>query len=590
MTKSRLDLPPGISKANSAYSSGGRYIDSQWVRFYAGKPQKIAGWIKWMATKLTGVPRGLCMWQQHDGDVQLAIGTHRKLYIAPDSTRVPQNITPVRAGLAAGADPISVTSGSKVVTITVAGYNAQVGDDVDISLAAAVGGITIDGEYTIVSVVSSSQFRVEHTVAATSTATGGGSSVFCEFEIAPGTVNSGLGTGYGTGRYGRGTYGTKRASTASVIKKKPRLWWLENYGQDLLAMPTGGTLYHKAAAATGRASSVANAPEGAGFILSETRHVMMFGCDGDPMLVRWCDQSDFTIWAASSVNTAGSRRLNKGNEIVSAASLNNVTNLFWTDTHLFEVQFTGGRFTWTSYTRASHTGLLAAKARTIAKGMAFWMSPNGFLMYNGGVSDIPNQNEVVDYVYDDINLAEASKVICWYNSVYNEVWWNYPAANKIENTKYVAVSLDDFTWITGNMGRSAVANEFKGLQKPILASQYGRVFEHETGLNGDGVALISYIETAPIDFANGDQLIDVAGFIPDFKRQAGRVVIDIKGYNYPNRNALMEFDRFFIEEGQGIEDLRLNARAFALRYTSKIIDGDFRLGSPRLITEANGDR
>lgn len=60
MTIAKLALPPGVVKAVTELAAEGRYVDSQWVRFFRGFPQKIGGWDKFLSTaSVTGIARGM---------------------------------------------------------------------------------------------------------------------------------------------------------------------------------------------------------------------------------------------------------------------------------------------------------------------------------------------------------------------------------------------------------------------------------------------------------------------------------------------------------------------------------------------------
>lgn len=82
----------------------------------------------------------------------------------------------VRRSITLGASPLATVIGSPIVTVTYTAHGLSVGDQVTLSGATAVGGITPDGNYQISSVATNS-FTIIHSSSATSTASGGGSSV-----------------------------------------------------------------------------------------------------------------------------------------------------------------------------------------------------------------------------------------------------------------------------------------------------------------------------------------------------------------------------------------------------------------------------
>jgi len=77
-----------------------------------------------------------------------------------------------------GSNPFAVTSGSATITVTHTSHGLVVGDRVQFSGSAAVGGITPNGvDMAVASVVNANSYTVIFTSAASSSTTGGGSSV-----------------------------------------------------------------------------------------------------------------------------------------------------------------------------------------------------------------------------------------------------------------------------------------------------------------------------------------------------------------------------------------------------------------------------
>jgi len=70
------------------------------MRFWRGKPETIGGWSDALGESLTGVCRNVLAWQDNEGFLNIAFGTHLGLYVYKNGTL--SDITPT--GLAAGAE------------------------------------------------------------------------------------------------------------------------------------------------------------------------------------------------------------------------------------------------------------------------------------------------------------------------------------------------------------------------------------------------------------------------------------------------------------------------------------------------------
>ena len=124
-----LKFLPGIDKQDSAYSAGDKrkYIDSDFVRFHYGKPERWGGWRFLPNPNVTvvGVVRDTHSWIGLDGTRYLALGTDRKLYLYSEGKIY--DITPIRETQAL-TNPFTTSSGSSTVTVTDGAHLASVGD------------------------------------------------------------------------------------------------------------------------------------------------------------------------------------------------------------------------------------------------------------------------------------------------------------------------------------------------------------------------------------------------------------------------------------------------------------------------------
>lgn len=88
----KINIKAGVIKDDTVYSSEGRWSDSDKIRFYNGKPQKIGGWEKLSSSAFNGAARAIHSWRDYNDNRLIAIGTNTKLYILKDG--ILNDITP----------------------------------------------------------------------------------------------------------------------------------------------------------------------------------------------------------------------------------------------------------------------------------------------------------------------------------------------------------------------------------------------------------------------------------------------------------------------------------------------------------------
>lgn len=159
----------------------------------------------------------------------------------------------------------------------------------------------------------------------------------------------------------------------------------------------------------------------------------------------------------------------------------------------------------------------------------FWMGNSSFHVYSGGaVQDLPS--EVGDYVFNDINTSQKSKIWAVSNQSFNEVWWFYPSAESVEINRYVVFNYADNHWTIGSLTRTA-GFDLGAFTSPIWFAEDGTAFDHEFGLNlGGGLA---FAESGPISFGAGEAVMKATSLIPDEATQ-GDVQATFKTRFHPN--------------------------------------------------------
>lgn len=577
----KLQILPGIVKTETDYSQEGRYIDGDKVRFVRGLPQKIGGWEDSGIGPLDGKCRGIRAWRSNDGAQLLAFGTNSRVYVFRNNTlsdRTPADETGTLT------DPFSVTSGSTSVTVTDATHGRAVGNVVQFSGATAVGGITIDGEYTVTSVPTSSTYTMTHSSAASSTATGGGTVSFV-YLLGQGPSISSLSFGYGTGAYGGGSYGTPRTSGNQVFA---RTWTLDNFGEDLVACPRSGAIYwYDVSAAGSRLVTLGAGPSTAeGIFVTPERFLVAFGVDNNKLKVQWADQESLTDWTPSLTNQARSTVVSGGSRLIAGGAIRAGVSMLWSDTDCFSLLYTGDDFVFRADKQGSSAGIIGPKAWCEANGVAFWMGTNEFLMWNGFPQPIPNQEDIKRFVYDNLTAVQRDLVCCGFNAAFQEVWFWYPTGNDVD--RYVAVNIRDWAWTVGSMARTAWQDEGV-FSTPLAVDPDGAVYEHETGVDDDGAAMDSYIKAQLQDLNEGNDLFDIFGIIPDVKSQSGAMSAELYTLDKPNSSVVTDGPYSFTTSTDQI-DTRASGRQAGFLMRSNVVGGNWRLGATRLDVRRAGGR
>jgi len=617
MTMQKLQFKPGVNRDQSNYTNEGGWFAGDKIRFRSGYPQKIGGWLRYGIFTLLGVCRQMFTWITTGSDNIMAIGTNKKLYV--DSGANLYDITPLRATSVSTATDncFATTSGSKIVTVTIAGFGSSTGDYVTFSGAAAVGGIPASelNANQIITKTGVNSFTITVTTSATSTvAAGGGTAITAKFDIPVGPVINVIGYGWGAGVWSRGAWGS--GSLVPVIIKQ-RDWFFDNFDNDLVANIRGGAPYYWTLDATYTTRAVLlSSISGASAVPTEVtqllvsqgdKHLLAFGATPygggafDPLLIRWSSQDEPANFTPAPTNSAGFLRVSRGDGIIRAIPTRQEI-LVYTNATLNSLQFLGTTDVFGIQELSDNISIAGPRAVTTVSGQAIWMGTDKFYIYSGRVDTLPCT--LRNHVFQNINYDQMSQVVCGTNEQWNEVWWFYPTANSLTNDAYVIYNYFDKIWYYGTINRTAW-NDSPLRAYPQAAGGVEDaqvVYNHEQGVDDNTVPMAAYIQSSDFDIVDGEQFLLIKRIIPDVEFAGSNMVANptpsvlmtMRPRNFPGAAYSTSPAKNVIETSVDIYTnqifLRARARQMGFKISSSDIGVQWQLGSPRLDGRTDGKR
>jgi hypothetical protein len=622
-----LKFRPGVNRDTTNYAGEGNWWQMDKIRFLSGFPQKIGGWVKSTPNTFLGTCRGLWNWVTTFSDNFLAVGSNLKLYI--EAGDYFYDITPLQATTAAGDVTFIAANGSSSVTVVDASNPAKVGNYVTFSGATSLGGNITDTilntNHEIATLVNSNAYTIVVPATANASDSGnGGAATIGYYDIDIGEVLTIYGYGWGAGTWGRLGWGL--GSIVPVITPA-RVWWYDNFDNDLVANIQDGPIYYWERGATVNPTTAlgtraalmssfggaSNVPVRAGQVLvsQQDKHLLAFGSvpygssnvdDFDPLLIRWTNQDDPFNWTPTATNTAGFIRVSRGSRIVRAIPTRQEI-LTFTDSHLYTLQFTGTTDVFALQEYADNISIAGSRAVATANNITFWMGQDKFYAYTGRVETLPTT--LRNQVFGDINLDAGYAIIAGTNEGWQEVWWMYPSASSNYPNRYVIFNYNEKIWYYGTIDRtgwldSPLRNFPMAVNTP-LGSKTGTLYFHEDGVNDDTLPMESYIISNDFDLADGEQFMLTRRILPDINFDGStaaqpEVKIQLRPRRFPGTSATAsptDEKRVVEVSANTYTDeifIRARGRQMGFKVSSTDLGVQWQLGVPRLDARPDGKR
>ena len=427
-------------------------------------------------------------------------------------------------------------------------------------------------------------------------------------------------------------------SLSQTLTTDPASWSLDNFGEVLIATIKNGKSFSwnpinsNANALNTRAALVTNAPTRSvmSLVSDRDRHLIMMGTETtigdestqDKMFIRFSDQENINDYTPTSVNTAGTFRLDSGTKIVGAVKGKDYTFIL-TDNAAYVMQFVGPPFTFSVRQVGSNCGCIGQHAMKYVNGIVYWMGESGgFFVYDGTVKSLPCAVE--DFVFTTkngsnlgVNYFAGEAVYVGLNHLYEEICWYYPKASSDFNDRYVCYNYQDRTWTTGSLSRTTwvdanlyenpYATEFNSTGLPTFPTVQGvtningstKYFEHEKGVNevdtaGNKTAIPAFIESGDFSLnieGNAQVFMSMRRFVPDFKTLQGNATITILLRDFPSDTEVSSpLGPFTVTSSTQKVDTRARARFASLKIANTTTDENWRFGTFRADVQPDGMR
>ena len=428
------------------------------------------------------------------------------------------------------------------------------------------------------------------------------------------------------------------ASSTSSVTIEPGNWSLDNFGNILIATIHNGETFTWDAGSTNALQTRATIGSGMptksvmSIVSDRDRHLFHLGTETtvgspstqDKMFIRFSDQESTSVYEPTSTNTAGTFRLDDGTRIVGAFKGKDYI-LVLTDTAAYEMQFVGPPFTFSIRKVGSNNGLIGQHAGVFANGAVFWMGKTGgFYMYDGTVKSLPCLVEDFVFTTDGnnpgINYDSGQIVYGGINELYSEINWFYPTNGSDVINRVVTYNFDEGAWTTGTLDRSTwvgstvyevpYATDYNASNTPTFpvvsgvsngASIY---YAHEVGVNqqnGDGTQtpITSFIKSGEFDLngkqgvpGDGEFLMSIKRFLPDFKRISGNAKVTIFLNSFPQGTVAVSssLGPFTVSGSTTKVDTRARARLAAVQIENENLDESWRYGTFRFDVRPDGRR
>lgn len=336
--------------------------------------------------------------------------------------------------------------------------------------------------------------------------------------------------GYGENPYGVGAYGVGEDLLGRQASPPDR-WYFGAFGEVLLTGVVANEGIYELDLSSLSLSKVTNAPEdNQDMCITDQRQVFVVGAGGNPRQVQVSEIEDYSVWSPTRTNQAVNRTLAGTGKLLRCIPVRKQV-LILGEVEAHAAKYINLPYVYSIELVGRNCGPLAAQAVTATENFAVWWGARNFWLYDGTIRELPC--DVIDFLYEDIDLAKATKISAYTNRKFSEVTWLYQSysSTTTEVDSYVTWNYKLNIWMTGRIDRTAGIDSGV-LNGPIMVNSSGEIFNHELDnvipLNEGNI----FIETGPLELGVGETNMALRYIYPDFNDLNG-VQFTIYGRQFP---------------------------------------------------------
>ena len=168
-----MTVAPGVDTTKTQTLNEAAITASNLIRFLPDKDgavaQKLGGWVAYpqsLPFQSASTIRALKAWEYTNATTYLGVGAETNLYVISGSTS--RDISP-RTQTSSFSGGITTTSASTTISVNNTGSNMNIYSNVYFTVPVAVGGIVLNGPYTVTQVTDANNYQFAATSAATYT-------------------------------------------------------------------------------------------------------------------------------------------------------------------------------------------------------------------------------------------------------------------------------------------------------------------------------------------------------------------------------------------------------------------------------------
>lgn len=240
-------------------------------------------------------------------------------------------------------------------------------------------------------------------------------------------------------------------------------------------------------------STLGDAPQNVVKMMKKLNFVMAFGYGADKRRIGWSDADNIEVWTPTSTNLAGSLSIEEFNTPIRAAEHLGPSIAVFADDQMALVNYIGAPFYFGQKVVLDNIGAVGKMAVAGDGRNLFGFGTGGFWWTDGVSARYIDDQKMQVYFQDNVNWAQASKIVVQRNDYTNCIEISFPAVGSLVNNRGWSFDPRNASW--SPIPAFSCKTDRRLFAKPIVGSNAGDI---SLDLGDGNAALPLSLATKPL--------------------------------------------------------------------------------------------
>ena len=229
-------------------------------------------------------------------------------------------------------------------------------------------------------------------------------------------------------------------------------------------------------------------------------HMLAFATGNSKRGFSWCKENDITVWQSATHPSAGAKVIREFNADIKCVKPLGDGLAVYTENQMAIVSYLGTPLYFGALLALGGIGATGKNSVCVVGRLHYGLSRDGIWRTDGATKEYVTDDSFKDWLHDNLNLNQLSKVSAFYNEKFHTVQFSVPMLGSNSVAQEIVLNIESRALMIKSTLYGTVYSDRQNFGHGLQGLVGGNVVEYCRGLTDDGSTMTCYVQTKAMDF------------------------------------------------------------------------------------------